>query len=85
MSSRWRGLAALVQAGVDAGSRAVERVQLEVVARPLAIAAAIPQLTAPAAAVRAVHEVAVTTTHAGIRYANALVGSALDRVLDAIE
>jgi len=85
VSSRWRGLAALVQAGVDAGSRAVERVQLDVMARPLAIAAAIPKLAAPAETVKTLHALAVTSTHAGIRYCNELVGTALDRVLGAIE
>ena len=85
MSSRWRGLAALVQAGVDAGSRAVERVQLDVVARPLVLAEAIPQLAAPAEAVRTIHALMVSSTHTGIRAVNELVGTALGRVLDAIE
>jgi hypothetical protein len=83
--ARWRGLAALVRDGVEHGSRAVEQLQRDVAAQPLAILAAVPGLAAHAETVRAVHGAVVGGTHAAIRLANRVVGTVVDRVLDHLE
>jgi hypothetical protein len=83
--SRWRGIKAMVTDAVEHGSRAVETLQKQGAARPLAVLEAIPALAAPAGLVRAVHDYAVTTTHEGIRFVNQVVGGLIDGVLDTVE
>ena len=82
---RWRGLQMLVQDAVEHGSRAVEKLQREAVRRPFAILESIPGIDAPAAAIHAVHDLVLTTTHGGIRLANKVVAVAAQAVLETLE
>lgn len=82
---RWRGLSALVQDLVEHGSRGIERIQKETVRRPLALVGMVPALETPARAVRAIHDVAVTSVHASIRLAASIVGGAVAGALDAVD
>ena len=78
--SRWRGLVMLVSDAVEHGSRSVERLQKDVVRRPLELLTFIPAIEAPVVAIRHVHDLVVTTTHAGVRLANKALGAAMDRL-----
>ena len=80
---RWQGLRALVQDAVEQGSLAIEKVQKETAARPFHLLESVPAIARPTEVVHAVHDVAVTTTHASIRLVNRLVGGVLERVIDA--
>jgi hypothetical protein len=80
---RWQGLRALVQDAVEQGSLAIEKVQKETAARPFQLLESVPALARPTEVVHAVHDVAVTTTHASIRLVNRVVGRVLERVIDA--
>ncbi len=82
MSKRWRGLKDLVQAAIDEGSRAVERVQLESAQRPFQLLQAIPSLAGPVQLIAAVHDGVVRGVHSGIRLGNRALGTALDVVLE---
>ena len=64
---RWRGLAALTVDAVTHGSTAIERLQKEVVGRPLALVELIPKVGPVAKVVHVVHDGAVSFTHAAIR------------------
>lgn len=82
---RWRGLKALVQDGVEHGSRAVERVHLGIARRPFAVLEAIPLLAGPARAVHVVHDAVVSGVHGSIRAVNQVTGATLDVVLNVVE
>lgn len=82
MTKRWRGLKDLVQAAIDEGSRAVERVQLESAQRPFLLLQAIPSLTGPVQLIAAVHDGVVRGVHSGIRLGNRALGTVLDAVID---
>ena len=83
--ARWRGLKALVQDGVEHGSRAVEDVHMETARRPFVVLALIPPVAKPARLIHVVHDAALSSVYGSIRLVNRLVGGALDVVLDAIE
>ena len=82
---RWRGLKALVEDAVEHGSRAVERVQLEMAQRPFGILEKIPPIAAPAKVVHQIHDVTVQGVHGVVRLVNHAAGGALDAVIDLIE
>ncbi len=65
--NRWRGLVTLTRTIVDQGSRAVERVQTEEVARAATVIGRVPQLRGGARVAQALHDLVVTTTHARVR------------------
>lgn len=75
--AQWRGVAALVRDGVEHGSRAVERVQLETARRTFAILEQIPPIAVPTRVVHAVHDKSVGTVHTMIRGINAAVGGVI--------
>jgi len=81
-AERWRGLAALVGDAVEHGSRAVERVQVDLARRPFALLEAIPPLAAPARVVHAVHDGTLAVTHGAIRLVSRAVVGVLDAALD---
>ena len=76
-----QGLAALVQDGVEHGSRAIEKLQLQVVARPLAVLGQLPPLAAPVQLVHAALDLAVRGSHGSVRAVNRVVGASLSRLL----
>ncbi len=82
---KWRGLKALVQDVVEHGSSAIERVHRATAERPFRILEKIPPIAAPTRIVRAIHDVAMTTSYASVRLVNRVVGASLDVVLDAVE
>ncbi|MET0593903.1 MAG: hypothetical protein ABW133_14470 [Polyangiaceae bacterium] len=83
--AQWRGVAALIRDGVEHGSRAVERVQLETARRTFAILEQIPPIAAPTRVVHVVHDKSVGTVHAMIRGINAAVGGAIAVTLEQLE
>jgi hypothetical protein len=82
---RWRGLKALVQDGVEHGSRAVERIQMEMAKTPFDLLEQVPPLATPVKGIREIHDTAVSGVHGMIRLVNRVVGSTLDVVLDVVE
>ncbi|HSN98258.1 MAG TPA: hypothetical protein VLS89_08165 [Candidatus Nanopelagicales bacterium] len=82
---RWRGLKALVQDGVEHGSRRVERAQKELTRRPFELLARIKPIEVPVKGIHEIHDTVVTHTHETIRLVNRVVGDTLDRVLDVVE
>jgi hypothetical protein len=75
-SSRWRGLAALFADGVENGSRAIERVQLETAQRWFGVLEHIPPIATAARGLHMVHVVCVSSTHGVIRGVTRAVGAA---------
>lgn len=82
---RLRGLKSMVQDAVEHGSRAVERVQLDMAKTPFDILENVPPIAAPVKGVRLLHNFGVTSTHSMIRLVNKVTGSVLDVVIDAVE
>jgi hypothetical protein len=80
---RWLGLKALVQDGVEHGSRAVERIQKATAARTFDILERIPPIAAPAHSVRVVHDLSVSAVHGAIRLVARVVGAAVGAALTA--
>lgn len=80
-----RGLKSLVEQAVDHGSRAVERVQLEMAKTPFDLLEKIEPLKGPVNGVRLIHDAGVTYTHSMIRLVNKVTGDVLDKVLDAVD
>ncbi len=78
---RWRGLGALVRDAVEHGSRAVEKIQKETAARPLALLALIPSVAPVARLVHVVHDVSVSGVHTAIRLVNRAVGAVVEAAL----
>lgn len=83
--SRVRGLAALVRDAVEHGSRAVEKVHLEIAKRPFAVLEHVPGIEAPTRAVHVVHDLTVQSVYGSIRLVNGLVGTTVEAALDAVE
>ncbi len=81
---RIRGLKSLVQSAVEHGSRAVEKVQIEMAKTPFDILEQVPPLKVPAAGVRLIYNTSVSTTHGVIRLVNKVVGDTLDVVIDTV-
>lgn len=82
---RWRGLKALIQDGVEHGSRAVEKVHMAIAARPFTVLEAIPPLAAPARVVHTVHDAVTKGVYVSIRAVNQVAGATLDAVMDVVE
>jgi hypothetical protein len=80
-----RGLKSLVQDAVEHGSRAVERVQLEMAKTPFDILETVEPLKAPVSGIRLIHDASVTYTHGMIRLVNRVAGDVLDKVIDAVD
>ena len=78
MTPRWRGLVMLLADATEHGSRAVERIQLETVRRPLALAAMVAPLPAWTRTAATVHRVVVGGVHVAIR-GGATIAKALVR------
>lgn len=81
---RIRGLKSLVQAAVEHGSRAVEKVQIEMAKTPFDLLEQVPPLKVPVAGVRLIYNTSVSTTHGMIRLVNKTVGDTLEVVLDTM-
>lgn len=84
-NARWRGVVALVRDSVEHGSRAVERIQLDVARRPFALLEHIPPLAAPVKVVHVVHDASVRSVHLAIRGVNAVVATSVDVVLQHLD
>jgi len=82
---RWQGLKALVADAVDHGSRAVQRVHLEIARKPFAVLEAIPQVAGPAKVVHLVHDATVSTTYLVIRSVSTVVFATVGVALDVAE
>jgi hypothetical protein len=82
---RWRGLRALVEAVVDQGASAVERVHLATAARPFTILEQLPAVKDPAQVAHEVHDTVVLGAYTSVRIVNHWVGKALDAALDLAE
>ncbi len=80
---RWHGLKALVADVVEHGSRAVERVHLEIARKPFEILEAMPGVSTPAKVVHFVHDATVATTHVAIRSVSTVVFATVGLALDA--
>jgi hypothetical protein len=78
-------LRSLLGDAVEHGSRAVERVQLGLAARPFSVLEKIEPIAVPARGVHEIHDAAVTGTHTMIRLVARVVGETIDVVLDAAE
>jgi hypothetical protein len=83
--ARVRGARALIQDGVEHGSRAIERVQIATAARPFAVLERIPYLDGPARGVHQLHDGVVHGVHDLLRLVNRGVGETLDAVLAVAE
>lgn len=81
---RIRGLKSLVQAAVDHGSQAIEKVQLEMAKTPFDVLEQVPNLKIPVAGARLVYNTSVASTHLIIRAVNKVVGDTLDVVIDQV-
>ena len=82
---RLRGFKALVQDAVEHGSRAIERVQIDMAKLPFDLVEQIPGLKVPASGVRLVYDTGVSNVHGMIRLVNKVAGDTIDVVLDAVE
>lgn len=82
---RWRGLKALLQDGVQAGSHAVERVHRATAQRPFAVLERVPLVSRPARAVHLVHDAILTGVYGLIRLSTRATGEITDLVLDLVE
>ena len=83
--SRVRGLATLVRDAVEHGSRAVEKVHLELAGRPFSLLEHVPGIETPTKAVHIVHDLSVQTVYGSIRLVNGIVGATMEAALDAAE
>jgi hypothetical protein len=82
---RWRGLVALVRDGVEHGSRAVEKVQLETAGRPFGILEQIPAVAKPTRLVHVIHDATVSGVHGVIRAVSRTVATTVDVALRVAE
>jgi hypothetical protein len=82
---RWRGLVALVRDAVEHGSRAVERIQLDVAERPFTILEKIPAVAEPTHVVHVVHDVTVRGVHGLVRAISHGIGATADVALRIAE
>ena len=84
-SNLLRGPRALVEASVEHGSIAIERIQKEVLNRTCSWIDRVAPVAPATAVVRAVHDAAVGSTHLAIRGVNRLVGVACEKAIDVWE
>lgn len=82
---RWRGLKNLVGEAVDHGSRAVERVQKDMVKLPFDMLEKITPIAVPVKGVREIYETSLSGVHGMIRLVNRVVGDTLDTVIDVVD
>ena len=82
---RVKGLKSLVQSAVEHGSRAVEKVQIEMAKTPFDLLEKVDPLKVPVAGVRMIYNTGVSTTHGMIRLVNKVVGETLDVVIDSVD
>lgn len=80
---KWRGLVALVADGVEHGSRAIERIQMETANRPFTLLEGlpIPPIAVPARVIHAAHDACVSSVHLAIRFVNDTARSTIDTAL----
>ena len=81
---RIRGLKSLVISAVDQGSKAIEKVQIELAKTPFDLLEQVPPIKIPVAGARLVYNTSVGSTHLVLRTVNKVVGDTLDVVLDQI-
>jgi hypothetical protein len=84
-TKRWRGVRALVEAAVDQGASAVERVHLATARRPFAILQWIEPIREPVALVQAIHDGIVSGVYSSVRAVNHALGTTLELVLDVVD
>jgi hypothetical protein len=82
---RWRGLRELVEAVVEEGASAVERVHLATARRPFAILEQLPAVKEPVQVVHEVHDTVVLGAYTSVRLVNRWVGKALEAALELAE
>jgi hypothetical protein len=82
---RIRGLRALLEAAVDQGTSAVERVHRATAARPFDVLDHVPGVAPVARGVRVVHDATVAGVYEAIRQINHVVGVTLDAAIDLAE
>jgi hypothetical protein len=82
---RVRGLKALVEAAVDQGSRAIEKVQIQTAKVPFDLVEKIPGAKVPVSGVRELYNTGVSSVHGMIRLANKVVGDTVEVVLDTVD
>ena len=80
-----RGLKSLVQDAVEHGSRAIERVQIDMAKTPFDLLEKIEPIKAPVSGIRLLHNAGVAYTHTMIRLVNKVTGDVLDKVIDAAD
>lgn len=78
MTSKIRGLSALIVDAVTESSRLIERVQKETADKPFRILEAIPLISPAAEKIHALHDFGVSTTHGAIRIVAQVVGRTID-------
>lgn len=81
---RWQGTRALVGEAIEHGSRAVERVQLELAKTPFDLLERVPGLKVPVSGIRELYNTGVSSTHTMIRLATKVAGDTVGVVLDAV-
>jgi hypothetical protein len=84
-TKRWRGLRALVEAMIDQGSSAVQRVHLETARRPFSLLKLIAPVREPVAVVQTVHDGVVSGVYSAIRQVNHGVGLLVELALDVAD
>jgi hypothetical protein len=84
MTTRWQGLAALIQETVHHAALAVERVHQEVARAPLDLVARLPPLASGARCVAECQEAVIGATYAAVRGVNGAVGALAIAALGAV-
>lgn len=79
------GLVDLLQATVEQGASAVERVQMEMSRRPFAVLERIPILKPPSHGVHVAYDGVVTLTYGAVRAITRLVGRAANLAIDSVK
>ncbi len=80
-----RGLKSLVQDAVLHGSRAIERVQIEMAKTPFDLLEKVEPLKSTVSGVRLLHDTGVAYTHSMIRLVTTVTGDVIDKVLDTVD
>lgn len=80
-----RGLKALVQDAVEHGSRAIERVQIDMAKVPFDLLEKVEPIREPVKGIRLLHDTGVAYTHSMIRLVNKVTGDVIDKVIDAAD
>lgn len=81
---RWHGARALVMDAIEHGSRAVERVQLEMAKAPFDLLEKVPGLKVPVSGVRLLYNTGVSSTHTMIRLTSKVVGDTVGAVMSVV-